>query len=61
MLSMCKLVQAQDEARACDWAVGKEGGLRVLEMGEIGRHEEKEGRWRKGKMDQIRVTFNSHR
>ena len=29
-------VKAQDKARACDWAVEKEGGLRVLETGQIG-------------------------
>jgi hypothetical protein len=34
----------------------KKGGLRVLEMGEIGRHEE-EGRWRKRKMIQIPRGF----
>jgi len=34
----------QDKGRACDWAVEKEGGLRVLEMS-----TESTGRQRKGR------------
>jgi hypothetical protein len=37
--------------------VDKEGRLKVLEMGEIGRHREKEGRWRKRKIIQILSGF----
>jgi hypothetical protein len=38
--------------------VDREGGLRVLETGEIGRrHREKEGRWRKRSMIQIPYDF----
>ena len=50
----------QNKARACDWAVEK-GGLRVLEMGQTGTHREKEGRWRKRRMNQIRMALNNHR
>ena len=41
------------KARACDWAVEKEGRLRVLETGEMGRHKEKEERWRRRKTNKI--------
>lgn len=39
-MSICRCVQAQNKVRACDWTVKREVGLRVLKMGQLGRHGE---------------------
>jgi hypothetical protein len=38
---MCRRGQAQDKVRACDWAVEKEGGLRMLKMSTESTEREK--------------------
>jgi hypothetical protein len=44
LLLICRRGHAPDKTRACDWAVEKEGGLRALEIGQIGteRHRRTE-------------------
>jgi hypothetical protein len=37
LLSICRRGQAQDKARSWDWAVEKEGRLRILEYRETER------------------------
>lgn len=52
-LSLCRWGQAQVKAKACDWTVGKEGGLRVWETST--ETERQRGRRRWGdKMESIR-------
>jgi hypothetical protein len=49
LLSICRWGQAQDKVKACDWAVEKEGGLRILEPStekqRRRREREEEIRW----------------
>jgi hypothetical protein len=50
LLSICRAGQAEDKARACDWAVEKEGGLRILETStESTDNTERQGKGRRGR------------
>jgi hypothetical protein len=41
--------------------VDKKGGLRVLEMGQIATHREREGKWKKRRTNLNRMGLNSYR
>lgn len=52
-------IQVRLEPMTGQWE--KEGGLRVLETGQIRTQRKKERRWIKKRKDAFHMAFNSHR